>query len=104
MEWRLETPNTWNLAQIKESLEKFSDLLRQWFEIEFVYVGSLVIKTLVSANVLNDRDKMRNSVQSFLEKIVEVCNINTDVSSVIRVALMVSADDIGKNIYIQELT
>lgn len=101
VEWRLETPNSWNLVQIKKSLENFSGLLRQWFEIEFVYVGSLVIQTLVTANVVNDRDRMRKSVQSFLEKVVEVCHIKTDVSLNIRVALMVSieADNNGKNIF-----
>ncbi|CAC5397217.1 unnamed protein product [Mytilus coruscus] len=89
VEWRLETPNTWNLPEIKETLEKFSALLRQWFEIEFVYVGSLVIKTLVQKNILENRDQMRKSIHSFLEKIVDVCKINTDVPTVIKVALLI---------------
>lgn len=67
---------------------KFSDLLRPWFEIEFVYVGSLVIKTLVQKKVLFNHDEMHTSVHSFLEKFVEVCNINTDVPEVINVALI----------------
>ncbi|CAC5409073.1 DDX58 [Mytilus coruscus] len=96
VEWRLETPSTWNLPEIKETLEKFSALLRQWFEIEFVYVGSLVIKTLVHKNVLDNRDEMRTSVHLFLEKIVEVCRINADVPTVIKVALIIEPDEFDK--------
>ncbi|CAG2243315.1 unnamed protein product [Mytilus edulis] len=38
VEWRLETPETWNLKEMKETLVKFSALLRPYFEIEFVYI------------------------------------------------------------------
>lgn len=96
VEWRLETPNHWDLAQIKETLDNCSSMLKRWFEIQFVYVGSLVIHTFVTAHVVNDRDKMRMSVHSFLRKVVEVCMINTDDSSVIRVALMVESDGKGE--------
>ncbi|XP_071143015.1 uncharacterized protein [Mytilus edulis] len=92
LEWRLETPDTWNLTEIKETLERFSGVLRPWFEIQFVYIGSLVIKTLVQKKILNDRDQMRTSVHSFLEKFVEVCQINTDVPKVIKIALIVEPD------------
>ncbi|VDH91319.1 Hypothetical predicted protein [Mytilus galloprovincialis] len=99
VEWRLETPSTWNLPEIKDTLEKFSALLRQWFEIEFVYVGSLVIKTLVQKNVLDNQEQMRKSIHSFLEKIVDVCKIKTDVSTVIKVALII---DPGESDYKEE--
>lgn len=89
VEWRLETPDEWNLTEIKENLENCSHLLRRYFEIEFVYVGSLVIKTLVPQHILNDRDQMKRSVHLFLEKVVEVCKINTDESAIIKVALIV---------------
>ncbi|XP_063446937.1 antiviral innate immune response receptor RIG-I-like [Mytilus trossulus] len=94
VEWRLETPNTWNLPQIKETLEKFSSLLRQWFEIEFVYVGSLVLSTLVNKNVLDNPDQMRTSIQLFLEKVVELCNINTDVPTVVKIDLIIKPDEL----------
>ncbi|XP_052068994.1 uncharacterized protein LOC127708185 [Mytilus californianus] len=92
VEWRLETPDEWNLAEIKENLENCSHLLRRYFEIEFVYVGSLVIKTLVPRHILNDRDQMQRSVHLFLEKVLEVCKINTDESAIIKVALIVSEE------------
>lgn len=94
VEWRLETPNTWNLPEIKETLEKFSSLLRQWFEIEFVYVGSLVLSTLVKKNVLDNPDQMRTSIQLFLEKLVELCKINADVPTVIKVDLIIKLDEL----------
>ncbi|VDH92655.1 Hypothetical predicted protein [Mytilus galloprovincialis] len=94
VEWRLETPNTWNLPEIKETLEKFSSLLRQWFEIEFVYVGSLVLSTLVNKNVLDNPDQMRTSIQLFLEKVVELCNIDADVPTVIKVDLIIKLDEL----------
>ncbi|VDI49215.1 Hypothetical predicted protein [Mytilus galloprovincialis] len=94
VEWRLETPNTWNLPEIKETLEKFSSLLRQWFEIEFVYVGSLVLSTLVKQNVLDNPDQMRTSIQLFLEKVVELCKINADVPTVIKVDLIIKLDEL----------
>ncbi|VDI77769.1 Hypothetical predicted protein [Mytilus galloprovincialis] len=90
VEWRLQTPDTWNLNEIKETLEKFSGVLRPWFEIEFVHVGSLVIKTLVPKKVLDNRDQMKKSIQAFLEKIVEVCHINTELTTIIKVVLVVS--------------
>lgn len=90
MEWRLQTPDTWNLTKIKETLETCSALLRQFFEIEFVHVGSLVIKTLAPKEVLDNRDQMKKSIQAFLEKIVEICQINTELSTVIKVDLVVS--------------
>lgn len=72
---------------------KFSALLRPYFEIEFVYIGSLVIKTLVQKQVLDNREQMRESVHSFLEKFVEVCKINTDIQTVIKVDLIIEPSE-----------
>lgn len=68
-------------------------LLQPWFDIQFVYIGSLVIKALVQKHTLDDRDKMRKSVHSFLKKIVEVCKINTEVSTVIKVDLTIELNE-----------
>lgn len=95
MVWKLETPDTWDLIDIKETLLNCSQLFRKHFEIEFVYVGSLVIKTLVQQQVLENRDQMRVSVHWFLEKIVEVCKIETDVPEVIQVSLEIEPNECG---------
>lgn len=94
MEWKFETPGVWNLIEMQERLLNFSRLFQPWVEIQFVYVGSLVIKGFVQKHVLDDRDKMRNLVHSFLEKFVKVCEISTDVSIVIKVDLMVELNEL----------
>ncbi|VDI22999.1 Hypothetical predicted protein [Mytilus galloprovincialis] len=96
VEWKLATPSTWNLPEIKDTLKKCSAQLRQWFEIENVFVGSLVIKTLVQQNVLDNREEFRASVHLFLEKFVEVCRINADVPTVIKVDLIIELGEFEK--------
>lgn len=54
-----------------------SALLNQWFKVEFVYVGSLVINTSVPKHILMNREFLKSAIKSFLEKIVEVCNIDS---------------------------
>ena len=39
VEWKLATPDTWNVSEIKNTLQNVSCLLKQWFEIEFDYIG-----------------------------------------------------------------
>ena len=39
MEWKTVTPDTWNVSEIKNTLENVSSLLDHWFDIEFVYIG-----------------------------------------------------------------
>jgi hypothetical protein len=53
VEWKLATSDTWNVSKIKNTLEHLSGSLEQWFEIEFVYIGSLVIRTIVPVSVSN---------------------------------------------------
>lgn len=96
VEWKLLTPSTWNLPDIIDTLKKRSARLRQWFEIENVFEGSLVIQTLVQQNVLDNREEFRASVHLFLEKFVEVCRINADVPTVIKVALIIELGEFEK--------
>ncbi|VDI63526.1 Hypothetical predicted protein [Mytilus galloprovincialis] len=96
VEWKLLTPSTWNLPDIIDTLKKRSARLRQWFEIENVFEGSLVIQTLVQQNVLDNREEFRASVHLFLEKFVEVCRINADVPTVIEVALIIELGEFEK--------
>ena len=39
VEWKLATPDTRNVSEIKNTLQNVSCLLKQWFEIEFDYIG-----------------------------------------------------------------
>ena len=89
VEWKLATPDTWNVSEIKNTLHKFSSLLKQWFEIEFVYIGSLVIRTIVPEHILSNYDEFKSAVRSFLAKIVEICQLDTDTPTVVKVILSV---------------
>ncbi|CAG2251240.1 unnamed protein product [Mytilus edulis] len=42
----------------------------------------------------NNPDQMRTSIQLFLEKVVELCNINADVPTVIKVVLIIKLDEL----------
>ena len=87
VEWKLATPDTWNVSEIKNTLQNVSCLLKQWFEIEFVYIGSLVIRTIVPEHILSNYDDFKSAVRSFLAKIVEVCQLDTDTPTVVKVDL-----------------
>ena len=39
VEWKLKTPDTWNVSEIKNTLQSVSCQLKEWFEIKFVYKG-----------------------------------------------------------------
>jgi hypothetical protein len=87
VEWKLATPDTWIVSKIKNTLERFSYLLNEWFEIECVYIGSLVIRTKVPEHILSNYDDFKSAVRSFLAKIVEACQLDTDTPTVVKVDL-----------------
>ena len=92
VEWKLATPDTWNVSEIKNTLQNVSCLLKQWFEIEFVCIGSLVIRTIVPEHILSNYDDFKSAVRSFLAKIVEVCQLETDTPTVVKVDLNIYAE------------
>ena len=87
VEWKLATPDTWNVSEMKKALQNVSCLIKQWFEIEFVYIGSLVIRTIVPEHILSNYDDFKSAMRSFLAKIVEVCQLDTDTPTVVKVDL-----------------
>jgi hypothetical protein len=96
--WKLATLDTWNVSKIKKTLENLSGSLRQWFEIEFVYIGSLVIRTIVPEHILSNYNNFKSAVGFFLAKIVEVCQLDTDTSTVVKVDLSIFTEIPSKNI------
>ena len=99
VEWKLATSDTWNVSKIKKTLEHLSGSLEQWFEIEFVYIGSLVIRTIVPEDILSNYDDFKSAVRSFLAKIVEVCQLDTDTPTVVKVDLSIFTEILpSKNI------
>ena len=87
VEWKLATPDTWNVSKIKNTLKRFPCLSSEWLEIEFVYIGSLVIRTKVPEHILSNYDDYKSAVRSFLAKIVEACQLDTDTPTVVKVDL-----------------
>jgi hypothetical protein len=87
VDWKLATPDTWNASKMKISLECFPCLSNECFEIEFVSIGSLVIRTKVPEHILSNYDDFKSAVRSFLAKIVEVCQLDTDTPTVVKVDL-----------------
>jgi hypothetical protein len=59
-------------------IECFPCLSNECFEIEFVSIGSLVIRTKVPEHILSNYDDFKSAVRSFLVKIVEACQLDTD--------------------------
>ncbi|CAC5409072.1 unnamed protein product [Mytilus coruscus] len=53
-------------------------------------------KVYVTETDKNNRDEMRTAVHLFLEKFVEVCRINSDEHTVIKVALITEPDELDK--------
>jgi hypothetical protein len=87
VEWKLATPKTWNVSDIKNALDTIPCLSNEGFEIEAVYIGSLVIRTIVPEHILSNYNDFKSAVRSFLAKIVEVCQLETDTPTVVKVDL-----------------
>ena len=101
VEWKLAIPDTWNASEIKRTLQNYSCLFmyNHWFEIESVYIGSLVIRTIVPEHILSNYDDFKSAVRSFLAKIVEVCQLDTDTPTVVKVDLSIFTEILpSKNI------
>ncbi|CAG2205574.1 unnamed protein product [Mytilus edulis] len=78
VEWRFANPpDSWKVSEMKTALNQMSAMIKQWFKVEFVYIGSLVITTSVPKHVLLEREFLQSAIKSFLENIVKVCNIDT---------------------------
>lgn len=80
VEWRIANPpEAWRVEQMKTEIDNMSASWNQrGFNVEFVHIGSLVIHTSVPKHVLLDRTNLKSEIKTFLEKVLEVCNIDTD--------------------------
>lgn len=99
VEWRLATPGNWNLNEIIETLENFSSLLGKWFRIKFVYKGSLVIQTSASICFLKNDDEFQLSVKMFLRDMVDICNLDVETKTIVKVELFVSIETLSNRKY-----
>ncbi|VDI22301.1 Hypothetical predicted protein, partial [Mytilus galloprovincialis] len=78
--WQIATPEHWNLEDVEATLR--NPLQKDdFFKIKFVKKGSLIMLTTVAASVLSDSQAFEAAVMSFLTKMIEDCDINTEISS-----------------------
>lgn len=86
--YKIESPETWDNLKMVAILNKIKKLHN--FHILKAEVGSLVIKTTANPDIMKDRETFQNAVRAFLEKLVEVCQIDTSIPATIPVEISIS--------------
>ncbi|XP_052073081.1 uncharacterized protein LOC127711169 [Mytilus californianus] len=87
VEWKIKTSDDTD----KEELERIAKYIEQErvidenVKIKFVRVGSIVIGTLISANVVENSDIFIQTVRRFIRMIINKCNFNTKFEHVVEV-------------------
>ncbi|CAC5417707.1 unnamed protein product [Mytilus coruscus] len=81
--WQIATPKHWNL---EATLRNPSNNDEQ-FKKKFVRKGSLIMLTTIAKSVLSDPDAFEAAVISFLTKMIEDCDINTEIPGRVDVRL-----------------
>ncbi|CAG2228400.1 CASP6 [Mytilus edulis] len=74
----------WNPEAIIATLR---DQANKLFKIKFVRKGSLIMLTTISASILSDSELFEAAVMSFLTKMMEDCDINTEIPGRVEVKL-----------------
>ncbi|CAG2229537.1 unnamed protein product [Mytilus edulis] len=93
VEWKIVTPGSWDVERISRSLNKVAALLEEVFQIEFVMLGSLIIKTSVPLKIIQNTESFAEAVESFLRNIWRESKIDTSEYHVIPVYLTFNASD-----------
>lgn len=98
--WQLTTPTGWDLeeviATLKDATIQDATLQEGLVKVKYVKKGSLIIMTAITANILNDQKAFETAVKSFLNKIVDVCHINTKVKAQVDIRLHILNQNEGK--------
>ncbi|XP_071138752.1 uncharacterized protein [Mytilus edulis] len=84
--WQFATPPGWDIEEVEAKLTDplFQD---EMVKIKFVKRGSLIMMTTISATILIDQKAFETAVKSFLNKLVEVCHINTKVHAKVSIRI-----------------
>ncbi|XP_071144027.1 uncharacterized protein [Mytilus edulis] len=78
--WQISTPEDCDLEAVVATLRRLSQK-DELFKIKFVRKGSLIMLTTIAASVLRDANVFEAAVMSFLTKMIEDCDINTEIRS-----------------------
>lgn len=96
----MTTPKGWDLeevvATLKDATVQDATIQEGVVKVKYVKKGSLIIMTTITANILNDQKSFETAVKSFLNKIVDVCHINTKVKAQVDVRLHILNSNEGK--------
>ncbi|XP_076105116.1 uncharacterized protein LOC143073446 isoform X2 [Mytilus galloprovincialis] len=85
--WKFANPGSWDMEKVVKTLRSVSALLKEWFEIEFVYVGSLVIETTILESIVVDEHTFVSAIKSFISTIVDLCDLDSPTRQIIDVLL-----------------
>lgn len=97
MLWHIKTPSNWNEKEVAEALKDIEKLAEKLdIEIKFVRYGSLIILTTVPYGILHNKVKYEHAIEMFLTRMVDVCNINTEMACRVKVSLHLLKLDEGK--------
>ncbi|CAC5362326.1 unnamed protein product [Mytilus coruscus] len=104
VEWKLETPGSWNIDAIKGTLENFSSLMGSFFRIVFVYKGSLVIQTTAPICFLQNEKDLQLAVKLFLGDLVDVCKLDSDTKTIVKVEVVLSQETFASHNVPEKMT
>ncbi|VDI64482.1 Hypothetical predicted protein [Mytilus galloprovincialis] len=90
VEWKIVTPGSWNVDIIADKLNLLSATIKELIQIEFVKTGSLTIHTTMPIHLFNDRVVLRQAITSFLKRILEINEIDTNERSIIPVSMIMT--------------
>ncbi|CAG2204777.1 unnamed protein product [Mytilus edulis] len=85
--WKFANPVSWDMEKVVKTLRSVSALLKEWLEIEFVYIGSLVIKTTILESIVVDEHTFVSAIKSFISTIVDLCDLDSPTRQIIDVLL-----------------
>lgn len=68
-------------------LTSVSSMWNEWFEIEFVYVGSLMIETTIQESIVADKNMFFSAIKSFVAALVDLCDLDSSSRQIIVVLL-----------------
>ncbi|CAC5417732.1 unnamed protein product [Mytilus coruscus] len=84
--WQIATPENWNLEEVVATLRNPSNK-DEHFKKKFVRKGSLIMLTTIASNILSDSEAFEAAVISFLTKMIEDCDITTEMPGRVDVRL-----------------
>lgn len=87
--WQMAIPQQWNLEGVEATLRNQSNK-DGVCKKKFVRKGSLIMLTTIASRILSDPEAFEAAVISFLVKMIEDCEINTEIPDRLDVRLHIS--------------